>query len=51
MAYIMPLFALSGLYWPFGLVLYWVTTNLWTLGQAVGQQPGSPRCQERSTRQ
>ncbi len=36
MAYIMPLFALSGLYWPFGLVLYWVTTNLWTLGPAVG---------------
>ena len=33
MAYIMPLFALSGLYWQFGLVLYWVTTNLWTLGQ------------------
>jgi YidC/Oxa1 family membrane protein insertase len=33
MMYVMPLFALSGLYWPFGLVLYWVTTNLWTLGQ------------------
>jgi YidC/Oxa1 family membrane protein insertase len=33
MAYIMPFFALTGLYWPFGLVLYWVTTNLWTLGQ------------------
>jgi len=33
MVYIMPLFALSGLYWQFGLVLYWVTTNLWTLGQ------------------
>ena len=33
MQYIMPLFALSGLYWQFGLVLYWVTTNLWTLGQ------------------
>jgi YidC/Oxa1 family membrane protein insertase len=33
MAYIMPFFALSGLYWPFGLVLYWVTTNLWTLAQ------------------
>src|SRR5712691_649513 len=33
MAYIMPFFALSGLYWQFGLVLYWVTTNLWTLGQ------------------
>jgi YidC/Oxa1 family membrane protein insertase len=33
MVYIMPLFALTGLIWPFGLVLYWVTTNLWTLGQ------------------
>ena len=33
MAYIVPLFALSGLYWQFGLVMYWVTTNVWTLGQ------------------
>jgi len=33
MAYIVPFFALSGLYWQFGLVLYWVTTNVWTLGQ------------------
>ena len=33
MTYIMPLFALTGLYWPFGLVLYWCTTNIWTLGQ------------------
>ena len=33
MSYIVPLFALSGLYWQFGLVLYWVTTNCWTLGQ------------------
>src|ERR1019366_453851 len=33
MAYIVPVFALSGLYWQYGLVLYWVTTNLWTLGQ------------------
>jgi YidC/Oxa1 family membrane protein insertase len=33
MMYFMPLFALSGLYWPFGLVLYWVTTNCWTLLQ------------------
>jgi YidC/Oxa1 family membrane protein insertase len=33
MAYVMPFFALSGLYWPFGLVLYWVTTNVWTLIQ------------------
>jgi YidC/Oxa1 family membrane protein insertase len=33
MMYIAPLFALSGLYWQFGLVMYWVTTNVWTLGQ------------------
>jgi hypothetical protein len=33
MTYVMPLFALSGLFWQFGLVIYWVTTNLWTLGQ------------------
>ncbi|MBV9096216.1 MAG: hypothetical protein JO132_20470, partial [Streptosporangiaceae bacterium] len=26
-------FSLTGLYWQYGLVLYWVTTNLWTLGQ------------------
>jgi hypothetical protein len=31
--YIVPFFALSGLCWAFGLVLYWVTTNVWTLGQ------------------
>jgi YidC/Oxa1 family membrane protein insertase len=36
MAYIMPFFALTGLYWPFGLVLYWVTTNVWTLIQQWG---------------
>jgi YidC/Oxa1 family membrane protein insertase len=33
MTYVVPLFALSGLYWQFGLVMYWVTTNVWTLGQ------------------
>jgi YidC/Oxa1 family membrane protein insertase len=33
MMYIAPFFALTGLYWQFGLVLYWVTTNIWTLGQ------------------
>jgi len=33
MQYIAPFFALSGLYWQFGLVIYWVTTNVWTLGQ------------------
>ncbi len=33
MAYVAPLFALTGLYWQFGLVMYWLTTNVWTLGQ------------------
>src|SRR5262252_1615708 len=33
MQYIAPFFALTGLYWQFGLVIYWVTTNVWTLGQ------------------
>jgi YidC/Oxa1 family membrane protein insertase len=33
MMYISPLFALTGLYWQFGLVIYWVTTNVWTLCQ------------------
>ena len=33
MVYIAPLFALSGLYWAYGLVIYWVTNNMWTFGQ------------------
>jgi len=33
MMYITPLFALSGLYWQYGLVIYWVTNNIWTMGQ------------------
>jgi YidC/Oxa1 family membrane protein insertase len=33
MAYIAPLFALSGLYWQYGLVVYWLASNVWTLGQ------------------
>ena len=33
MMYIAPFFALTGLYWQFGLVIYWVTTNVWTLSQ------------------
>lgn len=31
--YISPLFAFFSLQFPLGLILYWVTTNLWTLGQ------------------
>jgi YidC/Oxa1 family membrane protein insertase len=33
MMYLVPFFSLTGLYWQFGLVLYWLTTNVWTLGQ------------------
>ncbi len=33
MMYVVPFFSLTGLYWQYGLVLYWVTTNVWTLGQ------------------
>ena len=33
MKYVGPIFALSGLYWQFGLVMYWVTSNVWTLAQ------------------
>jgi YidC/Oxa1 family membrane protein insertase len=33
MQYIVPFFSLTGLYWQYGLVLYWASTNLWTLGQ------------------
>jgi YidC/Oxa1 family membrane protein insertase len=60
MAYIMPLFALTGLYWPFGLVLYWCTTNIWTLCQqyllgrrtatASALTAGSPRGQRANGR-
>ncbi|SDH73402.1 YidC/Oxa1 family membrane protein insertase [Sinosporangium album] len=31
--YLSPLFAVFSLNFPLGLILYWVTTNLWTLGQ------------------
>jgi YidC/Oxa1 family membrane protein insertase len=33
MMYVVPFFSLTGLYWQYGLVLYWLTTNMWTLGQ------------------
>ncbi|MCM3661154.1 membrane protein insertase YidC [Georgenia satyanarayanai] len=32
--YLMPLvFAFSGVYFPVGVLIYWLTTNLWTMGQ------------------
>jgi YidC/Oxa1 family membrane protein insertase len=53
MMYIMPLFALTGLYWEFGLVLYWVTTNVWTLGQQgllARRYPYTPPAADSDTR-
>src|ERR1039458_86983 len=35
MMYVVPFFSLTGLYWVYGLVLYWATTNLWALGQQL----------------
>jgi len=62
MQYIIPFFSLTGLYWQYGLVLYWVTTNVWTLGQqffmfrnwepigaAAGATPGGPAGPARAT--
>jgi YidC/Oxa1 family membrane protein insertase len=52
MTYVMPLFALTGLYWPFGLVMYWVTTNVWTMGQqyVLGRRfPYTPPAPDGST--
>jgi len=32
--YVFPLvFAITGVYFPVGVLLYWLTTNLWTMGQ------------------
>jgi YidC/Oxa1 family membrane protein insertase len=32
--YLMPIFfAISGINFPIGVLLYWLTTNLWTMGQ------------------
>ncbi|MGH6885817.1 MAG: membrane protein insertase YidC [Geminicoccales bacterium] len=34
--YVLPLvFAVSGVYFPLGVVLYWLTSNLWTMGQQL----------------
>ncbi len=34
MLYVLPLsFAVSGVFFPIGVLLYWLTTNLWSMGQ------------------
>lgn len=48
MLYVFPIiFAFSGINFPVGVLLYWFTTNLWTMGQQFyvirnNPQPGTP---------
>jgi YidC/Oxa1 family membrane protein insertase len=48
MMYIFPfMFAVGGLNFPIGVLIYWLTTNLWTMGQQFyvirnNPQPGTP---------
>ncbi len=48
MMYLFPLmFAIGGLNFPIGVLIYWFTTNLWTMGQQFyvirnNPQPGTP---------
>ena len=52
MLYIFPLiFAVSGVNFPIGVLIYWSTTNLWTFGQQFyvikrNPTPGSPAYEE-----
>ena len=52
MLYLFPLiFALSGINFPIGVLIYWSTTNLWTWGQQFyvikrNPAPGSPAWEE-----
>ena len=46
--YVLPVvFAISGIYFPIGVLLYWTTSNLWTMGQQFyvirnNPTPGTP---------
>ena len=46
--YVLPVvFAVSGIYFPIGVLLYWTTSNLWTMGQQFyvirrNPAPGTP---------
>jgi YidC/Oxa1 family membrane protein insertase len=46
--YVFPvIFAVTGINFPIGVLLYWFTTNLWTMGQQFyvirnSPQPGTP---------
>ena len=52
MLYLFPIiFAVSGVNFPVGVLIYWTTTNLWTFGQQFyvikrNPTPGSPAWEE-----
>jgi YidC/Oxa1 family membrane protein insertase len=52
MLYVFPvIFAVSGVNFPIGVLIYWSTTNLWTFGQQYyvikrNPTPGSPAYEE-----
>jgi YidC/Oxa1 family membrane protein insertase len=52
MLYLFPvIFAISGVNFPIGVLIYWSTTNLWTFGQQFyvikrNPTPGSPAYEE-----
>lgn len=56
MAYMFPvMYIFSGAVMPFGVLLYWLTNNLWTLGQSFWQvyrfpTPGSPAAERKEVR-
>jgi YidC/Oxa1 family membrane protein insertase len=53
MLYLFPIiFAVTGVNFPIGVLIYWSTTNLWTWGQQYyvikrNPAPGSPACKKR----
>jgi YidC/Oxa1 family membrane protein insertase len=55
--YVFPIiFAVSGVNFPVGVLLYWLTTNMWTMGQQLyvirrNPTPGSPAFDEWERRQ
>ncbi len=54
--YVFPLiFAISGINFPIGVLIYWFTTNLWSMGQQFwvirnNPQPGTPAFEAREAR-
>ena len=57
MLYVFPLvFAIGGINFPIGVLVYWFTTNLWTMGQQFyvirnNPQPGTPAHEAKLARQ